>query len=87
VCESSGECIFWVPAQAWLPDSPRWLLWNGDGGGKAEAALVRARGKYGGDVEVVRAEIAAITQSVREAQQEPEVGEELSEAVEIFIKM
>lgn len=41
---------------------------------------MRARGKYGGDVEVVRAEIAAITQSVREAQQEPEVGEEISEA-------
>lgn len=62
-------------AQAWLPDSPRWLLLNGDGDAKAEAALVRARGKYGGDLGMVRAEVAAMARSVREAQQEPEVGE------------
>ncbi len=57
-------------AQAWLPDSPRWLLLNGDSREKAEAALVRARGKYGNDLERIRIEIAAIARSVEEAQED-----------------
>lgn len=62
-------------AQAWLPDSPRWLLLNGDSREKAEAALIRARGKYGNDLERIRIEIAAIARSVEEAQADENPGE------------
>lgn len=54
--------------QLWLPDSPRWLLLNGASRDKAEAALVRARGKFGADAERIRGEFSAIARSVTEAQ-------------------
>ena len=54
--------------QAWLPDSPRWLLLSGNGREEAEGALRRAWGKYGNDSSCVRTELARIESSVEECQ-------------------
>lgn len=60
--------------QTWLPDSPRWLLLNGCARDTAEAALVRARGKYGSDSEAISKEFSAIQRSVLEAQSQDDPG-------------
>ena len=54
--------------QAWLPDSPRWLLLSGNGRVKAEGALRRAWGKYGSNRSTVTTELARIESSVEECQ-------------------
>ena len=54
--------------QAWLPDSPRWLLLSGNGRQKAECALRRAWGSHGNNSSAVRTELARIESSVEECQ-------------------
>lgn len=48
------------PPQAWLPESPRWLLLSGAGRDAAAAALVRAEGRRAADPRVVEAELDGI---------------------------
>ncbi|CAL8468142.1 g7681 [Coccomyxa elongata] len=71
---AAGPAVILLAGMAWLPDSPRWLLLNGDSREKAEAALIRARGKFGNDLERIRIEIAAIARSVEEAQADENPG-------------
>jgi hypothetical protein len=65
ICSGANEGV--CCSQAWLPDSPRWLLLSGAGGAAATAALARARGKYGTDSCTVNAEIKAMEESIAEA--------------------
>ena len=53
--------------QAWLPDSPRWLLLAGRGQEAAERALRRARGRYGVTGTAVRDEILQMKRVCSEA--------------------
>ena len=43
--------------QAWLPESPRWLLLSGASKADAEAAVSRAWGKRGADRQAVQREV------------------------------
>ena len=52
--------------QAWLPESPRWLLLSGSGQGAAAAALRRLKGSAAVEAAVV-AEIAEIDATMEAA--------------------
>lgn len=61
-------CKKGVPAQAWLMESPRWLLLSGAPREEAVAALERARGKYSADSAAVEKEATAISRSLQSAE-------------------
>jgi hypothetical protein len=52
--------------QAWLPDSPRWLLLSGAGSNAAAAALSRVKGKYGQDAAALAREVQSVQGALEE---------------------
>ena len=61
-------CKKGCPLQAWLMESPRWLLLSGAPREEAVAALERARGKYSTDSAAVEKEATAISRSLQSAE-------------------